>query len=145
MRAYILGLAFALAACGGTVSGNAGNAETPAPAAARTSPPALDSAPPPATATPEPPSTNAGAAATNTIAVAPETLPADVVTFKARRDECDHFRGEDADDEARAAQLEQELNRTCKGTDSALAGLRRRYAANAAVIAALANYESDVE
>lgn len=143
MRAYILGLAFALAACGGTGSGNAGNAETPAPAAARTSPPALDSAPPTATATPEPPSTNAGAS--TTIAVAPETLPADVVAFKVRRDECDHFRGEDADDEARAAQLEQELNRTCKGTDSALAGLRRRYAANAAVIAALANYESDVE
>ncbi|WP_058753467.1 hypothetical protein [Sphingomonas sanguinis] len=128
----------ALAACGGTSSGNA---DTPAPPVTKTSPPVLASAPP--TGKPEPRSINAGPAITNT--VAPDTLPADVVAFKARRDECDHLRGEDADDEARAAQLEKDLNRTCKDTDSALAGLRRRYAANAAVIAALANYESDVE
>jgi len=144
MRVYAIGLAFALAACGGTDSANVGNAETLPPAAAQPSPGALDPAPPSATATPEPASSNAAAAPTNT-AAAPDILPADVVAFKTRRDECDHFRGEDADDEARAAQLEKELNRTCTGTDSALAGLRRRYAGNAAVIAVLADYESDVE
>lgn len=138
MRAYILGLALALAACGGTGSGTA---DTPAPPATKTSPPVLNSAPP--TGKPEQRSINASPATTNT--VAPDTLPADVVAFKTRRDECDHFRGEGADDEARDAQLEQDLNRTCKGTDSALARLRQRYAADAAVIAALANYESDVE
>lgn len=72
-------------------------------------------------------------------------LPADVIAFRSKRDECDHFRGEDATDEARAAELEKLLDRTCKGTDAALAALRKRYAKDPAVIAALADYDGEVE
>ena len=76
---------------------------------------------------------------------APGALPQDVQAFKKRRDECDHFRGEEPSDAARAAELEQKLEQTCKGTDAALAGLRRRYDGNRAAIAALADYEDSVE
>lgn len=72
-------------------------------------------------------------------------LPADVVAFRKRRDQCDHFRGEEPGDEARAIELEKALNRTCLGTDVELAGLRHRYRDNAAVIAALQDYEDQVE
>ena len=72
-------------------------------------------------------------------------LPADVTAYRARRDQCDHFRGEEAEDDVRAAQLEKALNRTCKGTDAELIKLRGKYAGNKAVIAALAEYESEVE
>jgi hypothetical protein len=73
------------------------------------------------------------------------TLPADVVTFRAKRDECDHFRGEEPTDAARAAFLEKALERTCQGTDAALKALRKRHAENPAAIAALASYEDDIE
>jgi hypothetical protein len=77
---------------------------------------------------------------------AASALPADVTAFKAKRDQCDHFRGEDpGDDEARAAELERKLDQTCKGTDARLKALRRQYAGNPKVSAALAHYEDDVE
>lgn len=101
-------------------------------AAVPVTPEAVPEAPPVAAPTPE-----AGAAT--------GALPQDVRAFKARRDECDHFRGEEPSDEARAAQLEQKLEQTCKGTDATLAGLRRRYDSNPAAIAALADYEDSVE
>lgn len=73
-------------------------------------------------------------------------LPAEVAAFKARRDQCDHFRGEDpGENEARARQLEQKLTRFCAGTDAQLRTLRKRYAANRPVTAALAGYEDAVE
>ena len=73
------------------------------------------------------------------------TLPADVRAFKKRRDECDHFRGEEPYDAERAAFLRAALSRTCDGTDAELAALRRRYAADATVVAALADYDDLVE
>ncbi|MDQ2138172.1 hypothetical protein RBI14_08330 [Alcaligenaceae bacterium B3P038] len=77
---------------------------------------------------------------------APSALPADVVSFIAGRDQCDHFRGEDpGDDEARAESLQSKLEQTCRGTDARLATLRRHYADNATVKAALAGYEKNVE
>ncbi len=85
-------------------------------------------------------------AATPTAQVATTSpLPADVVAFKSRRDSCDHFRGEEAGDDARAAELGRKLAQTCGGTDAALAALRKRHAGDAAVIAALADYEDEVE
>lgn len=72
-------------------------------------------------------------------------LPAEVIAFRVRRDQCGHYRGEEAYDAKRAAELERGLSRTCKGTDSKLLTLRRRYVGNATVIAVLAKYESDVE
>ena len=44
-------------------------------------------------------------------------LPADVVAFMERRDQCDHYRGEDpGQDTTRAAKLKRNLMQTCKGT-----------------------------
>lgn len=85
------------------------------------------------------PATQAAAAGTA------QPLPADVVAFRAKRDECDHFRGEEPTDEARGAFLAKALERTCTGTDAALARLRKRYAGTPAVIAVLADYENEVE
>jgi hypothetical protein len=73
-------------------------------------------------------------------------LPAEVAAFKVKRDQCDHYRGEDpGDDTTRAAELQRELEQTCKGTDARLKELRRRYAGDPKVTAALAHYEDDVE
>jgi hypothetical protein len=88
---------------------------------------------------PSPTPAPTGAAATAT------GLPADVVAFKTRRDACDHFRGEEAGDDARAAELERQLEQNCTGTDAALAALRKRHAGNAAATAALADYDDAVE
>ncbi len=72
-------------------------------------------------------------------------LPADVVAFCKRRDQCDHFRGEEPGDEARATELATALEKACRGTDADLARLRQRYRGNAAIIAALRKYEDQVE
>lgn len=72
-------------------------------------------------------------------------LPPDVVTFRLKRDECDHLRGEEPTDSARAAFLKYGMERTCTGTDAALAALRRRHAGNPAAIAALAGYADTIE
>lgn len=73
------------------------------------------------------------------------SLPADVVSFRVKRDECDHFRGEEPSDDARAAFLAKATERTCTGSDAALASLRKRYANKPAVIAALASYDDEIE
>lgn len=78
-------------------------------------------------------------------AEAKATLPADVRAFRTRRDACDHMRGEEAADEARAAFLEKRLARTCTGTDAALASLKRRYADRPAVMTVLSRYEERIE
>ena len=72
-------------------------------------------------------------------------LPAEVAAFRERRDECDHFRGEDPYDEERAAFLSEALTRTCTGTDAELKALRARYAGDPRVVAALADYEDEAE
>ena len=73
------------------------------------------------------------------------SLPAEIVAFRARRDACDHFRGEEPYDAQRAAFLATELTRNCTGTDRALADLRGRYAGNAQAMAALKDYEDKIE
>jgi hypothetical protein len=72
-------------------------------------------------------------------------LPADILEFRAKRDLCDHFRGEEPYDSKRAAFLTAELARNCTGTDQALADLRRRHANDPKAIAALKDYESRIE
>ncbi|MGT2515213.1 hypothetical protein ACVOMT_14150 [Sphingomonas panni] len=72
-------------------------------------------------------------------------LPADVVAFRLKRDECDHLRGEEPTGPARAAFLKYGMERTCTGTDAALRALRQRHAHDPAAIAALAGYEDDIE
>jgi hypothetical protein len=72
-------------------------------------------------------------------------LLADVAVFLKRCEGCGHFRGEEAYDEERGKFLIQAKKETCTGTDAELARLRRVYAGNAAVIAALTNLEDSIE
>lgn len=72
-------------------------------------------------------------------------MPADVRAFMARRESCDHARGEEPYDKARARQLEQQVKRFCKGTDADLARLKRAHASQPAVMAVLGRYEADAE
>jgi hypothetical protein len=72
-------------------------------------------------------------------------LPAEVRAFITRRDSCDHFRGEEAHDAARAAEIARQLRASCTGTDAALARLKRIHARDRAVQRALARYEARVE
>ena len=72
-------------------------------------------------------------------------LPADVLAFKIQRDSCDHFRGEDGYNAERREFLARALARSCTGTDQALALLRKRYSAIAAVMTALKDYEDRIE
>lgn len=75
----------------------------------------------------------------------PLAFPAEVTSFMVDRDGCDHFRGEEPYDAERAAFLEENIRELCTGTDAKLARLRKRYAADPDVIAALASYEDQVE
>ncbi|NHZ40250.1 hypothetical protein [Massilia aquatica] len=86
--------------------------------------------------------------AASTICHAQETarLPKDVVKFMERRDGCDYFRGEvvNVDDRKRLQDIIRKANSLCRGTDKQLAKLRKKYAANAAVIDGLKDYEETV-
>ncbi|HEX7781988.1 MAG TPA: hypothetical protein VF509_04200 [Sphingobium sp.] len=75
----------------------------------------------------------------------PHPFPATVTAFMIDRDGCDHFRGEEAYDDDRAAFLQENLRQLCTGTDARLAALRGRYSGNPDVIAALAHYEDRIE
>lgn len=72
-------------------------------------------------------------------------LPADVVTFRERRDLCDHFRGEDPYDEERRKFLAENLEKYCTGTDRELASLKAKYRDRDAVQKVLAEYEESIE
>lgn len=75
----------------------------------------------------------------------PTPFPEEVTTYMVERDGCDHFRGEEAYDEDRRVFLEENIRELCSGTDGRLAALRRQYAANPDVVAALENYEDKIE
>ena len=78
-------------------------------------------------------------------------LPREVRDFIERREGCDHFRGEpvpepeDDPEGTRRKQIESALAKLCTGTDAELARLRGRYRKDAAVTAALADFEYDME
>ncbi len=74
-----------------------------------------------------------------------ESLPQDARDFVERRDLCDHFRGEEPYDAERAAFLRDATRKHCTGTDRELAALRHKYADDATVTAALADYETTIE
>ena len=78
-------------------------------------------------------------------AMAESKLPKDVETFVEKRDQCDHFRGEEPYDDARATDLGEMLKKYCKGTDKDLARLRKKYSKNKAAKEALDGYERSVE
>jgi hypothetical protein len=72
-------------------------------------------------------------------------FPDEVTSFMVDRDGCDHFRGEEPYDAERRAFLQENITELCTGTDARLAQLRRRYADDPDVIAALGNYEDRIE
>jgi hypothetical protein len=78
-------------------------------------------------------------------AIGQAPLPEDVVRFIERRDACDHFRGEEAYDAKRREFLEQQTLKLCVGSDKQLAGLKKKYAGNKAVITKLNDYEAEIE
>lgn len=114
-------------------------AATPAPASAALPSDAAASAPPAAAAAARPPA--AAAPAARAMAV----LPPAIVAFQQQRDACDHFRGEEPYDKQRAAFLKAQLAKTCKGSDKALAALRKRFANDPEALAALKGYEDRIE
>ncbi len=71
--------------------------------------------------------------------------PDDITRFITRREECDHFRGEEAYDEERGRFLRENLERTCKGTDAELAELKRKYANRDDLTKRLSEFESTIE
>lgn len=77
---------------------------------------------------------------------APATpFPQEVTSFMVDRDSCDHFRGEEPYDEDRRVFLRENIAELCTGTDAKLVMLRRRYAGDASVVAALHGYEDRIE
>ena len=72
-------------------------------------------------------------------------FPQEVTSFMVDRDSCDHFRGEEPYDGERRVFLMESIAALCTGTDAKLAMLRRRYAGDPAVIAALHGYEDRIE
>ena len=96
-----------------------------------------------------PPTTPLAAVAPAAVAAPPAPVasaaPTEVAEFRTQRDLCDHFRGEEPYDAKRAAELAQQLDKFCKGTDARLAGLRRKYAAQPGVLDTLKAYEDQVE
>ncbi|MFS2110163.1 hypothetical protein ACCC88_10775 [Sphingomonas sp. Sphisp140] len=79
------------------------------------------------------------------LAMAPQTLPRQVRAYVARREKCDHFRGEDSPDEARQKEIEAATIRFCTGADRQLARLKRQYAHNRAVQRRLGRYDPRIE
>src|SRR6266403_1776927 len=72
-------------------------------------------------------------------------LPTEVSAFLERRESCDHWRGERGYDEERQADIDWALCRACPGTDAQLARLKKKYAANKAVMQKLSEFEPNIE
>lgn len=72
-------------------------------------------------------------------------FPQEVTAFMVDRDGCDHFRGEEAYDAERRAYITENIAELCQGTDARLAMLRRRYAGDRSVTAALKGYDAHIE
>lgn len=77
--------------------------------------------------------------------LAADPFPQEVTAFMVDRDGCDHFRGELPYDAERRAYIAESVSELCTGTDSKLAMLRRRYADEPSVIAALRGYDDHIE
>jgi hypothetical protein len=78
---------------------------------------------------------------------ADDPLPKDVQDFIFKREGCDHFRGEipDPRDKRRMREVNRELIKLCKGTDKALAKLKKKHAANAEIMRHLDEFEEEIE
>jgi hypothetical protein len=83
----------------------------------------------------------AGAACAQSPARSGAGLPDDVLAFMERRDACEHFLGEEGYDKERSEFLARQVEMYCRGTDKALADLRKRHVGNPAARKALQVYE----
>jgi hypothetical protein len=79
------------------------------------------------------------------VAASAAPFPREVTQFMVARDSCDHFRGEEPYDAERRAYIEENVAELCHGSDATLAMLRRRYATDPSVTAALHSYEDRIE
>lgn len=70
-------------------------------------------------------------------------LPEDVLAFVAKRDACDHLRGELS--EHPSENEISRVNRHCKGTDRALDALSKKYGGDPDVLKVLGSYETSIE
>ena len=73
--------------------------------------------------------------------------PADIERFVSRREGCDHMRGEipEPNQEARARQVQREIQRLCAGTDTQLKKLKKKYGANSQIMTTLNEFEPEIE
>lgn len=78
-------------------------------------------------------------------ALLPVQQPHDVQEFMQKRDNCDHFRGEEPYDGRRALEIAKNIEKYCKGTDKQLALLKKKYSKNPEALKALSVYEETVE
>lgn len=79
------------------------------------------------------------------VAATAAPFPREVTQFMVARDGCDHFRGEEPYDAERRAYIAENVAELCHGSDATLAMLRRRYASDPSVTAALHSYEDRIE
>lgn len=70
----------------------------------------------------------------------PAALPKDVVAYIERRNECEHFIGEEPYDEARRKYLTRVIRETCTGSNRDLAALRAKYRSRPEILEALADF-----
>lgn len=147
-----------LAGCRDSSGDVAQSNAAPAPVAMAVPQPAPDPLPAPAEPTPEPArpgpkvTVRAQPAPFNPLDLPPsqdsasvEPFPQEVTAFMVDRDGCDHFRGEEPYDAERRAYIAENVAELCTGTDARLTLLRRRYAENPSVIAALKGYDDRIE
>ena len=78
-------------------------------------------------------------------ATAQSRFPAEVERFIERRDQCDHFRGEEPYDQERRDFLRRRTLEFCIGTDKQLAELKQKYRSNHAIMEKLNQYEPQIE
>jgi hypothetical protein len=74
-------------------------------------------------------------------------LPKDVEKFLAKREGCDHMRGEipAPNQKARLREVQREIRRLCTGTDMQLNNLKKKYASDPGILVTLNAVEPDVE
>lgn len=70
----------------------------------------------------------------------PVPLPKDVAAYIERRNQCEHFIGEEPYDEARRKYLTQVIRETCTGSNRDLAALRHKYRDRPEVLESLAEF-----
>lgn len=74
-------------------------------------------------------------------------FPKDVQRFIAKREDCDHFRGEfgENDDKKRQREVRANIQKLCTGTDRQLNALLKKYQRRPEIVERLSEFETDIE